>query len=90
MSFVSLQASSNFPSNLFCGLTFFYVNKEVFRRRDLFQKLTIFVEVKTPVWTDGSKISQQCRVERLDPEAGGAAGLVRQGAGAFGDKTHHA
>ena len=68
----------------------FYVNKKVFRRRYLFQKLTIFVEVKIPVWTDGSKISQQCRVERLDPEAGGAAGLVRQGAGAFGDKTHHA
>ena len=68
----------------------FYVNKKVFRRRYLFQKLTIFVEVKTPVWTDGSKFSQQCRVERLDPEAGGAAGLVRQGAGAFGDKTHHA
>ena len=74
----------------FCGLTFFYVNKEVFRRRDLFQKLTIFVEVKTPVWTDGSKFSQQCRVEMLDPEAGGGAGFVRQGAGAFGDKTHHA
>ena len=68
----------------------FYVNKKVFRRRYLFQKLTIFVEVKTPVWTDGSKFSQQCRVERLDPEAGGGAGFVRQGAGAFGDKTHHA
>ena len=54
----------------------FYVNKKVFRRRYLFQKLTIFVKVKTPVWTDGSKISQQCRVERLDPEAGGVAGLV--------------
>ena len=78
-----------FDSDFFVVLLL-YVNKKVFRRRYLFQKLTIFVEVKTPVWTDGSKFSQQCRVERLDPEAGGGAGFVRQGAGAFGDKTHHA
>ena len=54
----------------------FYVKKQVFRRRYLFQKLTIFVEVKTPVWTDGSKIWQQYRVEKLEREAGGVAGLV--------------
>ena len=79
-----------FERDFFFVVLLFYVNKKVFRRRYLFQKLTIFVEVKTLVWTDGSKFSQQCRVERLDPEAGGGAGFVRQGAGAFGDKTHHA
>ena len=54
----------------------FYVNKKVFRRRYLFQKLTIFVEVKTPVWTDGSKISEHYGVEKLERKAGGVAGLV--------------
>ena len=37
----------------------------------------------------GVRSRKKYRVERLDIEAGGGVGLVRQGAGAFGNKTHN-
>ena len=61
----------------FCGVSFWYVNKQVFRRKYLFQKLTIFVEVKPPIWSNGSKISEKMRGERLDIDVGGGVGFVR-------------
>ena len=56
---VCIVQRSCIRGNFFCGVSFWYVNKQVFRRKDLFQKLTIFVEVKPPIWTNGSKISEK-------------------------------